>query len=124
MVQEALLRAYKFLAIFMEVIAVPGSPLCAIRYTWLRQNRTRATEEFDETLHDVARAEVNPETLLLQDAQQQLLRQALEALPVAFREVVIMRDMRGCRTKTLHHGPAIRDGHRAWRAPVRGCSTT
>src|SRR5206468_13124230 len=58
-------------------------------------------------LHDVARADGNPETLLLYDAQQQLLRQALEALPVAFREVIILRDLEGLPYCT-HRGKAMK----------------
>jgi RNA polymerase sigma-70 factor (ECF subfamily) len=52
-------------------------------------------------LHDVARADGNPEALLLHDAQQQLLRQALEALPVTFREVIILRDLEGLSYKDI-----------------------
>ena len=100
-VQEAFLRAYKFFGNFHGGDSRAWL-LTIVRhtcYTWLRQNRAHElTEEFDETLHDVVRADVNPETLLLHDAQQQLLRQALEALPVAFREVVIMRDLEGLST--------------------------
>ena len=73
-----------------------------LSYTWLRQNRAHElTEEFNEMLHAVARPDINPETLLLHDAQQQLLQQGLEALPVAFREVVILRDLEGLSYKDI-----------------------
>ena len=103
-VQEAYLRAYKFFGNFHGGDSRAWL-LTIVRntcYTWLRQHRAHELmEEFDETLHDVVRADVNPETLLLHDAQQQLLRQALEALPVAFREVVIMRDLEGLSYKDI-----------------------
>ena len=103
-VQEAFLRAYKFFGNFHGGDSRAWL-LTIVRntcYTWLRQNRAHElTEEFDETLHDSARADVNPETLLLHDAQQQLLRQALEDLPVTFREVVIMRDLEGLSYKDI-----------------------
>ena len=103
-VQEAFLRAYKFFGNFHGGDSRAWL-LTIVRntcYTWLRHNRAHEiTEEFDETLHDVARVDGNPETLLLHDAQQQLLRQALEALPVAFREVVILRDLEGLSYKDI-----------------------
>ena len=38
---------------------------------------------------------MNPETLLLRSADSQLLRQALEELPVNFREVLVLRELEG-----------------------------
>ena len=35
----------------------------------------------------------NPETRLLQTIDAQLVRQALDELPIAFREVLVMREM-------------------------------
>jgi RNA polymerase sigma-70 factor (ECF subfamily) len=103
-VQEAFLRAYRFFGNFHGGDSRAWL-LTIVRntcYTWLRQNRAHElTEEFNETLHDVARADDNPETLLLHGAQQQLLRQALEALPVAFREIVILRDLEGLSYKEI-----------------------
>jgi RNA polymerase sigma factor (sigma-70 family) len=105
-VQEAFLRAYKFFGNFHGGDSRAWL-LTIVRhtcYTWLRQNRAHElTEEFDETLHDVTRADVNPETLLLHDAQQQLLQRALQALPVAFREVVVLRDLEGLSYKDIAH---------------------
>ena len=105
-VQEAFLRAYKFFGNFHGGDSRAWL-LTIVRhtcYTWLLQNRAHEfTEEFDETLHDVTRADVNPETLLLHDAQQQLLQRALQALPVAFREVVVLRDLEGLSYKDIAH---------------------
>jgi len=57
-------------------------------------------------IHSVASESANPETLLLHRANQQMLRDALEALPVAFREVVVCASWRGCRTKRLPRLPS------------------
>src|SRR5213594_698874 len=65
-------------------------------YTWLRQNRMEdLTEVYDEEIHTVKRDSSNPETLLLASADAQLLRQALEELPVEFREVLVLRELEG-----------------------------
>ena len=65
-------------------------------YTWLRQNRMEdLTEVYDEEIHTVKRDSSNPETLLLESADAQLLRQALEELPVEFREVLVLRELEG-----------------------------
>ena len=103
-VQEAFLRAYKFFGNFHGGDSRAWL-LTIVRntcYTWLRQHRAHELiEEFDETRHDVARADGNPETRLLHEAHQQVLHQALEALPVAFREVVILRDLEGLSYKDI-----------------------
>jgi RNA polymerase sigma-70 factor (ECF subfamily) len=65
-------------------------------YTWLRQHRMEdLTEVFDEEIHNLGRDSSNPETLLLEAADAQLLRQALEELPVEFREVLVLRELEG-----------------------------
>jgi RNA polymerase sigma factor (sigma-70 family) len=43
----------------------------------------------------------NPETLLLQRANQQLLREVLEALPVEYREVIVLRELEGLSYKEI-----------------------
>jgi RNA polymerase sigma-70 factor (ECF subfamily) len=69
-------------------------------YTWLQQNRARElTTEFDEEVHSTE--SVNPETLLIEVANKQLLKQALEELPVSFREVVILRELEGLSYKEI-----------------------
>jgi RNA polymerase sigma factor (sigma-70 family) len=71
-------------------------------YTWLQRHRghERATA-FDDELHSGEREASNPETLLLQHANQQLLRQALETLPVELREVVVLRELEGLSYKEI-----------------------
>ncbi len=85
-VQEACLRAYKFFGGFYSGDSRAWL-LTIVRntcYTWLRHNRAHELmTPFDETVHDVECEALNPETVLLHSADQQLLRQALEALPVS-----------------------------------------
>ena len=63
-------------------------------FTWLKHNRAHElTTTFDEDLHSMGQEETNPEKLLLQHADSQLLREALESLPVEYREVMILREL-------------------------------
>ena len=101
-VQEATLRAFKA---FDGFRGGDGRAwlLTIVRhtcYTWLRQNRAHElATEFNEETHSVE--SVNPETLLLARADTQLVRQALEALPVEFREVIILRELEGLAYKEI-----------------------
>ena len=63
-------------------------------YTWLQQNRSRElTEPIEDRQDEVGISSENPETRLLQTLDAQSVRQALEELPIEFREVLIMREM-------------------------------
>jgi len=69
-------------------------------YTWLRRNRVNElATPFDEETHSVESDD--PETILLEGADREMLRQALEALPVEFREVVILRELEGLSYKEI-----------------------
>jgi len=71
-------------------------------YTWLQQKQAhQLTAPFDEELHGGAYDTFNPERLVLQSADNQTLREALEDLPVEFREVVILRDLEGLSYKEI-----------------------
>ena len=71
-------------------------------YTWLQRHRGHELATvFDEELHSGAREASNPETLLLHHADQQLLRQALETLPVELQEVVVLRELEGLSYKEI-----------------------
>jgi RNA polymerase sigma-70 factor, ECF subfamily len=65
-------------------------------YSWLREHAadTRATE-FDETVHGDPRIADDPEAEMLRGALREALDQAIDRLPVQFREVVILRDVQG-----------------------------
>ena len=103
-VQEAYLRAFRFFGGFHGG-NVRAWLLKIVRntcYTWLHQNRThQATDLFDEQIHtDVAESR-NPETLLLQRADGQLLNQALDELPTDFREVLVLLELEGLSYKEI-----------------------
>jgi len=103
-VQEACLRAFKFFGGFYGGDSRAWL-LTIVRntcYTWLRHNRAHElTTPFDETIHDVECEGLNPEALLLHQADQQLLRRALEALPVESREVIVLRELEGLSYKEI-----------------------
>lgn len=104
MVQEAYLRAFKFFNAFRGVDGRAWL-LTIVRntcYTWLQQNRAHEpTTMFDEEIHSFDSDASNPATLVLQNADQGLLRQAVDELPVAFREVVVLRDLEGFSYKEI-----------------------
>jgi len=104
MVQEAYSRAFKFFDGFREVDARAWL-LTIVRntcYTWLQQKRAHEiTTVFDEEIHTAANDTSNPATLALHSADQQILRQALDELPVEFREVVVLRDLEGFSYKEI-----------------------
>jgi RNA polymerase sigma factor (sigma-70 family) len=104
MVQEAYLRAFKFFNAFRGVDGRAWL-LTIVRntcYTWLHQNRAHEiTTMFDEEIHSVDSDTSNPATLALRSADHQLLREALDELPVEFREVVVLRDLEGFSYKEI-----------------------
>jgi len=55
----------------------------------MQQNRSaQLNTPLDDELHEVKSDDLNPEALLLQKADAQMLRQAVEDLPLEFREVL------------------------------------
>jgi RNA polymerase sigma-70 factor (ECF subfamily) len=63
-------------------------------YSRLPQKKLQEmTTTFDEELHDQNSEEFNPEKLVLQNINNQLLMQALAELPVEYREIVILREL-------------------------------
>ena len=71
-------------------------------YTFLERNRAHErTTTFDEDVHGSTADAGNPERLLLQKEDQQVVRQALEALPVEFREVMVLRELEGLSYKEI-----------------------
>ena len=75
-------------------------------YTWLRQNR-RSEQTLAGDHADDPRAEFpadpagEPEAQFIRNADRQLLRQALEELPVEFREALVLRELEGCSYKEI-----------------------
>src|SRR5437667_4436613 len=97
-VQEACLRAFRFLDGFRGGDCRSWL-LTIVRntcYTWLQQNRSsQLTGISDETAERVEAADSNPEKLFLQQLDDRLIRKAIEALPVEFREALILREFEG-----------------------------
>lgn len=100
--QEAVLRAFKFFGGFHGGDSRAWL-LTIVRntcYTWLQQNRAHElTTPFEEETHTDAGA--NPEAMLLAGENKELLRKALEELPVSFREVVILREFEDLSYKEI-----------------------
>ncbi len=103
-VQEAYLRAFKHFGSFHGGDGRPWL-LAIVRntcYTWMQHNRSpELTIPLDDELHEIESKDLNPEALLLQSAEVQMVRQALEELPVEFREVLVLRELEGLSYKQI-----------------------
>lgn len=96
-VQEAAMRAYKYFSGFhgddgrVWLLRIVRNTF----YSWYRDNGAEPKTEFDETLHspDQASAHADPEARLMRQDCDRAVHQALAALPVEFREVVVMREL-------------------------------
>ena len=110
-VQEAFLRAMRY---FNSLKGSETRPwlLAIVRntgYTWLEKNRPTELVALDETgplaaeIESATQAppESNPEVVLLQSANRKLVNQALEELPLAFREVIVMREIEDLSYKEI-----------------------
>ena len=109
-VQESYLRALKFFSGFRGGNSRPWL-LTIVRntcYTWLRRNRMdEATTELDERIHGLDSGSPDPEAVLLAAARRDLVQRALEELPVALREIVILREMEGMSYKEIADVTAV-----------------
>jgi RNA polymerase sigma-70 factor (ECF subfamily) len=112
-VQEACLRALRFFGGFhggdgrvwlLAIVRNTG-------YDWLRRHRPAdAPVSFDEDLHGAVDREETPEGLLLKRADRLRLREALEALPLPWREVLILRELEGLSYKEIADVAGIQMG--------------
>ena len=97
-VQDAYLRALKAFDGFRDGDARSWL-LRIVRntfYTSLERNRTNEwTTTFDEEIHTTPNQASNPEALLVQSVDDELLKNALQDLPPQFREVMVMRELEG-----------------------------
>ena len=102
-VQEAYLRAFRY------VDALRGTDgrawlLTIVRntaYTWLRRRRAEEPTAAGLAEDDLDTAAPNPETALLQHADREMVRAALETLPVEFREALVLREFEGLTYKEI-----------------------
>ena len=107
-VQEAMLRAYRFFHRFRGGDARAWL-LRIVRnccYTWLEKNRpAELMTEFNEELHQ--RPSADPETLASRTDERERLMRALESLPARAREVLVLRELEGCSYKEIAQIAAI-----------------
>jgi RNA polymerase sigma factor (sigma-70 family) len=112
-VQEACVRALRFFGGFRGNDA-RGWLLAIVRnssYDFLRRHRPQElTDAFDEEIHTAAEEMQTPEALLLRRADRAMVRQALEALPLAWREVIILRELEGLSYKQIADVAGIKIG--------------
>ena len=97
-VQEACLRAFRYFGTFRGGNARAWL-LTIVRTTafrWLQKNRAQQLDtEFNEEIHSEGCDTLDPEALLLQGADTQLLEQAMDRLPIRLREILILRELEG-----------------------------
>ena len=100
-VQEAYLRAFKFWSSFRGTDSRAWL-LTIVRntcFTWLHQNR-KPSLELTDTMPELTIAS-NPETLLLANVDSEMLRRAVEELPLEFRETIVLRELEGFSYKEI-----------------------
>jgi RNA polymerase sigma-70 factor (ECF subfamily) len=113
-VQEAFLRAFRFFDGFRggEGRAWLLTIVRHTCYSWLEKNRpAEVSAGFDDGVpaeeHDgfdpdmVAVEGGNPEAIALQNAHRRILNQAIAALPLGFREVLILRELEDLSYKEI-----------------------
>ena len=96
--QDAYLRALKYFDGFRGPDARAWL-LAIVRnacHTWHRRHRTESGHvEFEDELHSESVADRNPEAALLRASDQHTVRRAVNALPLEFREVIVLRELQG-----------------------------
>lgn len=112
-VQEAYVRAFRFFGAFRGgnarawVLRIVRNTCC----NWLQENRPlQSAAEFDENLFGADSRTLNPEETLLQNASDKMLRQVLKALPLIFREVLILREFEDMSYKEIAEVTGIPTG--------------
>jgi RNA polymerase sigma-70 factor (ECF subfamily) len=109
-VQEACLRAFRGIAGFGD-INPRGWVLSIVRntaYTWLKKHRDPKLVAVDnvEDVEQAAGADwdlgpASPEAALIEQADAARLEAAIAALPVEFRETLVLRDVEGLDYRTI-----------------------
>jgi len=102
-VQEAAMRAFKY---FSGFHGIDGRVwlLRIVRNTFydsLREKSAPPETTFDEELHGLDGTRGNPEARLMQQDCDRAVQRALDALPLEFREVVVLRELEGLSYKEI-----------------------
>jgi RNA polymerase sigma factor (sigma-70 family) len=102
-VQEACMRAFKYWKGFSG--GHPRSWLLAIvrntYYSWVRERSVQPELTEDGEIDEIDDGAPNPERVLLQNADRDMLKAALEDLTVEFREAIVLREMEGLSYKEI-----------------------
>ena len=102
-VQDASLRAFRYFrtfsggngrAWFLSIVR----NLC---FSWRGRGLEPTTDVFDEEQHSSAHQAMNPESLMLQAADVQLIKHTLSNLPHRFREMLVLRELEGLSYQEL-----------------------
>jgi RNA polymerase sigma-70 factor, ECF subfamily len=109
-VQEACLRAMRFFEGFRGgdsrawVLKIVRNTC----YSWLKKNRpAELSDEFDETVHSRESPREGIEAKLVARAESERVRTALGTLPVAFREILVLREIEGLSYKEISDVTAV-----------------
>jgi RNA polymerase sigma-70 factor (ECF subfamily) len=102
-VQESYLRAFKYWKGFSGghcrswLLAIVRNTY----YSWVRQQSIQPELTRDGEVDDIENGIPSPELALLQNADRNLLKAALEDLAVEFREALVLREMEGLSYKEI-----------------------
>ena len=103
-VQESYLRAFRSFSGFHGTNGRAWL-LTIVRntsYTLLKKNRAvDFTTPFDEETHATGHESVSPATILEHSEDADLIRQAMDALPAEFREILVLRHQEGLSYKEI-----------------------
>ncbi|HXW63215.1 MAG TPA: sigma-70 family RNA polymerase sigma factor [Candidatus Acidoferrales bacterium] len=103
-VQEAFLRALRFFDRFRggDSRAWLLKIVRNTSYSWMRKNRpAQLADEFDEIVHSDQAPSESAEAKLLTRAESERVRNEIEALPLAFREILVLREIEGLSYKEI-----------------------
>jgi RNA polymerase sigma-70 factor, ECF subfamily len=102
-VQEACLRAFKYWKGFSGrdcrswLLAIVRNTY----YSWLQKQALQPELTEDGEIGAIDDGAPNPEAVLLQNADREMLKTALEDLRVEFREAIVLREMEGLSYKEI-----------------------
>jgi RNA polymerase sigma-70 factor (ECF subfamily) len=103
-VQEACLRALRSFETFRGgdarcwLLAIVRNTCC----TWLDRNRRGQPEPLmDDDLEEFASDDADPQRQLIRKVDADLVHSAIDALPVAYREIVVLRELEGLSYKEI-----------------------
>lgn len=103
-VQESYLRAFKFFGGFQggDARAWLLKIVRNTSYTFLEKNRpANLAEEFDEKVHATEAGPPDVESEMVRSVESRMLHEALDELPVNFREVLVLRELEGLSYKEI-----------------------